>query len=113
MLHFSSGDIVRCLKFGNICPPWQKTVPEPPAPVRPTSEGALDMVHIYGGLHKVWTPASRAAVAESTLHVLVNFTVSFTLTAPLDVDCVRAKFEGNLNIQFMEAVPFLRIEWML
>jgi hypothetical protein len=114
MLHFSSGDMVRSLKFGSLCPPWQKSITETPAPVRPTSSStALDMVHIDGGLNKVWTPASRAAAAESTLHVLVNFTVSFTLTAPLDVECIKAKFEGNLNIQFTEAVPFLRIEWML
>jgi hypothetical protein len=113
MLHFSNGDMVRSLKFGSICPPWQKAITEAPAAVRPTLANELDMVHIDGGLKKVWTPASRAAVAESTLHVLVNFTVSFTLTAPLDVDCIKATFEGKLNIQFTEAVPFLRIEWML
>lgn len=114
MLHFSSGDMVRCLRFGSLNPPWQKSIETTAtSAVRPSSRDLLDLVHIDGGLDEVWMPASRFAVSESTLHVLVNFTVSFTLSDPLDVECIKASFEGSLNVQFTEPVPFLRLEWML
>jgi len=115
MLHFSTGDMVRCLKFGSIFPPWQKIVTGAgsvhPAPQVQTN--ILDLVHIDGGLNEVWTPSSRLAVSESTLHVLVNFTVSFTLTESLDVDRIKATLEGTMNVRFTDTVPFLRMEWTL
>jgi len=107
--------MVRCLKFGSILPPCKKIVTGAQS-VRPAPQvqtNFLDLVHVDGGLNEVWTPGSRFAVSESTLHVLINFTVSFTLTESLDVDRIKATLEGNMNVQFMESVPFLRMEWTL
>jgi hypothetical protein len=110
MLQFSSNAMVRSLKFNHFSPP--RTLKDS---IRPTSSinGELDVVHIDGGLDEVWTPPSNEITTVSILHVLVSFVVSFTLSEPLCVESIKAQFEGVMNVEYLERMPFLNLQWTL
>lgn len=118
MLQFSTNAMVRSLKFNQFSQPWTSTK----IPVRPTettnttstsTTRELDVVHIDGGLDEVWTPPNNEIVTASMLHVLVSFVVSFTLSQPLQVESIKAQFEGVMNVDFLERTPFLNLQWTL
>ena len=109
--------MVRTLKFGDFIPPWHHRK----RAIRPIADQTtaattteMDVVHIDGGLDEVWTPLSNeVATSSSMLHVLVSFVVSFTLSQPLEVERIKAQFEGLIHVEYAERQPFLSLQWTL
>jgi hypothetical protein len=114
MLQLSSSEMVRSLKFGDFIPPWQhRNRAIRPIADQATTTTVLDVVHIDGGLDEVWTSPNNQVVTSSILHVLVSFVVSFTLSQPLEVERIKAQFEGLMNIDYLDREPFLSLQWTL
>ena len=106
--------MVRSLKFGDFIPPWDyRNRAIAPAADQTTSSTELDVVHIDGGLDEVWTPPANQIISSSTLHVLVSFVVSFTLSQPLGVENIKAHFEGLMNVEYLERESFFSLQWTL
>ena len=83
----------------------------------PTSAAVQrDIVHIDGGLHEVRTPFYNEKASETVLHVILRFEVSFILSRPLHVRCIKAHFEGSIDVADVGQlfhIQFLHLQWVL
>ena len=113
MLQLSNSTMIRSLKFGDFIPPWDRKHSICPVADQTATATDLDVVHIDGGLDEVWTPPTNQIITSSTLHVLVSFVVSFTLSQPLCVKTIKAQFEGLMSVECLEKESFLNLQWTL
>lgn len=115
MLHHPSHTVVRSSRFSKLVS--SLTGGHPKGAIRPAYQTPeLDVVHIDGGLDEAWITASKDLAVPSELHVLVNFVVSFTLSQPLDVTAIKAKFQGVMDVDYVvqrERNTFLDLQWIL
>jgi hypothetical protein len=115
MLHLPNHTVVRSSKFSKLVS--SLTGSHPKGAIGPAYQSLeLDVVRIDGGLDEIWVPASNDVAAPSVLHVLVNFVVSFTLSQPLDVKAIKAKFQGIMDVEYVverERTTFLNLQWTL
>jgi hypothetical protein len=115
MLHLPNHTVVRSSRFSKLVSSLaggnQKGT------IRPACQTpGLDVVRIDGGLDEAWIPASSDVAAPLVLHILVNFVVSFTLSQPLDVKAIKAKFQGAMDVDYVverERTTFLDLQWVL
>jgi hypothetical protein len=75
-----------------------------------------DVVHITGGLNETWIRPDDESDG-TVLRVFLRFMVSFMFTERLDVESVKAHFEGKMEVDFVGperiTVSILKLDWTL